>query len=91
MLAGLLLVRIRESRVAHPLPVLVGFDPRGKADDPLAALGFEWRLYKAPGSLGWTSPEGGDEDYTVHRLGLDVLPVRMAQPLYGPWAAPAAR
>jgi cyanophycinase len=69
----------------------LSFDPRGKPGDLLAALGFEWRLYKAPGSIGWSSPEGGDEDYTVHRLGLDVLPVRMAQPLYGPWAAPAAR
>ncbi|MEK8051906.1 cyanophycinase [Ideonella sp. DXS22W] len=69
----------------------LAFDPRGKADDPLAALGFEWRLYKAPGSIGWSSPEGGDEDYSVHRLGLDVLPVRMAQPLYGPWPAAPAR
>ncbi len=69
----------------------LSFDPRGAAGDALATLGFEWRLYKAPGSIGWTSPEGGDEDYTVHRLGLDVRPVRMAQPLYGPWPAPAAR
>lgn len=71
----------------------LSFDPRGAAGDALATLGFEWRLYKAPGSIGWTSPEGGDEDYSVHRLGLDVRPVRMAQPLYTPWLpvpAPAA-
>lgn len=69
----------------------LSFDPRAQGTDPLAALGFEWRLYKAPGSIGWTSPEGGDEDYTVHRLGLDVQPVRMAQPLYGPWSPAAPR
>lgn len=72
----------------------LSFDPRGGAGgatDARAALGFEWRLYKAPGSIGWTSPEGGDEDYSVHRLGLDVRPVRMAQPLYTPWAPLPAR
>jgi len=63
----------------------LAFDPRTKADDPLAALGFELRLYKAPGAKGWYSEAGGGEDYTVHRLGLDVLPQRMAQPLYQPW------
>ena len=70
----------------------LSFDPRARADDPLAALGFEWRVYKAPGTQGWTSDEGGGEDYTVHRMGLDVRPVRLAQPLYAPWgAAPAPR
>lgn len=63
----------------------LAFDPRTNADDPLAALGFELRLYKAPGAKGWYSEAGGGEDYTVHRLGLDVLPQRMAQPLYQPW------
>lgn len=65
----------------------LSFDPRARDDDPQAALGFEWRLYKAPGSVGWTSDEGGGEDYTVHRLALDVDPVRMARPLFAPWSA----
>lgn len=67
----------------------LAFDPRARADDPLGALGWELRLYKAPGSIGWYSEAAGGEDYTVHRLGLDLLPVRMAQPLYVPWPAPA--
>lgn len=67
----------------------LSFDPRGAAGDPLAALGFEWRLYKPPGAIGWYSEDGGGEDYTVHRLGLDVLPVRIAQPLTTPWAPKA--
>lgn len=65
----------------------LAFDPRARSDDPLGALGWELRLYKAPGSIGWYSEAAGGEDYTVHRLGLDLLPVRMAQPLYTPWPA----
>lgn len=62
----------------------IAFDPRG-GSGPLAALGFEFRLYKAAGSIGWYTDALGGEDYTVHRLGLDVAPIRMAQPMYGPW------
>lgn len=64
----------------------LAFDPRAKDDDPLAALGFEFRLYKVPGSIAWYSEASGGEDYTVHRLALDVLPVRVARPLVTPWA-----
>lgn len=64
------------------------FDPRGKADDPLVRLGWEVRLYKIPGtSVGWYSEVTGGENYTVHRIGFDVVPVRMAEPLYTPWSA----
>lgn len=68
----------------------LSFDPRGGDDPALGALGFEWRLYKPPGCRGWTSDEGGGEDYTIHRMGLDVRPVRMAQPLHRPWATAGA-
>lgn len=64
----------------------LAFDPRPAAGDPLAALGFEFRLYKTPASRGWYSETSGGEDYTVHRLGLDVAPIRVATPLYAPWS-----
>lgn len=64
----------------------LAFDPRPLAGDGLAALGFEFRLYKTPDALGWYSETSGGEDYTVHRLGLDIAPVRLALPLYQPWS-----
>lgn len=64
----------------------LAFDPRPRAGDALAALGFEFRLYRGPGSHGWYSDAHGGEDYTVQDLRLDVRPVRMAQPMYTPWA-----
>lgn len=63
----------------------LAFDPRRRGEGDLAELGWELRIYKAPGAVGWFSDALGPDDYTVHRLGLDVLPVRMAQPLYIPW------
>jgi len=63
----------------------LAFDPRSRADDPLGALGFEFRLYKGEGSSGWYSDAFGGEDYTVQRLWLDVAPVRIAQPVFRPW------
>ncbi len=50
-------------------------------------LGFEFRLYKAPDSLGWFSAAAGGEDYSVAHLRLDVQPVRMAPTLYSPWSS----
>ena len=64
----------------------IAFHPRPAAGDPLAALGFEFVLRKGPGSLGWTTEAGGGEDYSVRDLRLQVRPIRMAQPMYGPWA-----
>ncbi len=48
-------------------------------------LGFEFRLYVLPETLGYYTGAMGGEDYTVMRVGLDVLPVRMQVPLYQPW------
>jgi len=64
------------------------FDPRPAPADPQGALGFAVRLYKGPGSIGWYSETSGGEDYTVHRLRLDLRPMRVAQPLMTPWTAP---
>ena len=63
----------------------LSFEAAPKAGDNLADLGFLFRLYKGPGSIGWSTDELGPEDYTVVNLYLDVTPVRMPLPLFGPW------
>ncbi|MEY2687753.1 MAG: hypothetical protein RL375_1951 [Pseudomonadota bacterium] len=65
----------------------LAFDPRAPAGEVHADLGFVFRLSKAADSHGWYSEAGGGEHYTVHRLVLDVRPVRLAQPLMQPWTA----
>jgi cyanophycinase len=54
------------------------------AGDAAPEIGFEFRLYKGPGLVGWYSGALGGDDYTVLKVRLDVLPVRMAQPLFTP-------
>ncbi len=49
-----------------------------------SGIGFEFRLYKANGTHGYFSTASGGENYTVIRMGLDVKPVRLANPLYSP-------
>lgn len=53
-----------------------------KPGDRVPDLGFEFRLYRAPGLMGWRD----GEDYTVLGARLDVIPVRVAKPLYTPLA-----
>lgn len=55
--------------------------------DLLPDLGFEFRLYKGPGLVGWFSGALGGEDYTVLKARLDIIPVRMASPLFTPLVA----
>lgn len=50
--------------------------------------GFEFRLYKGPGTRGWFTGAFGGEDYTVVNVHLDVRPVRVNSPLYVPIVAP---
>lgn len=64
----------------------IAFHPRPAAGDALGALGFEFILKKGPGSIGWATDAGGGEDYSVRDLRLQVRPIRMAQPMYTPWA-----
>ena len=47
-------------------------------------IGFEFRLYKTKDTRGYFSSARGNEDYSIIRMGLDVVPVRMASPLYAP-------
>lgn len=63
----------------------LAFDPKAPAGDPLADLGFSFRLYKGKDSMGWYSDELGGEEYSVANLYLDIAPVRMARPLTTPW------
>jgi len=60
-------------------------DAGPRQGDPLAALGFEFRLYKGDGTIAWFTDVSGADAYTIKDVYLDVTPVRMAQPLYTPW------
>lgn len=68
----------------------LAFDVLPRANDPLAELGFLFRLYKGTDSLGWSTEEFGGEQFTVVNLYLDISPVRLPMPLYGGWAPPRA-
>lgn len=59
----------------------LAFDPAEGNANP--RLGFEFRLSRTPRSMAWSDPDGGP--VTVSGVRLDVLPVRMADPLYRPW------
>lgn len=62
-----------------------------KPGDPMPDVGFEFRLYRGPGLVGWCSAAPGSEDYTVLGARLDVVPVRVANPLFTPLVAEPAR
>lgn len=68
----------------------VAFSGRRRDDDARPDLGFEFRLYKGEGSLGWSTGAFGGEDYTVLKIRLDVQPVQIRRPFYTPLEAPAA-
>jgi cyanophycinase len=44
---------------------------------------FAWRLHRGPGTQGWVGADGG---LGVADARLDLRPVRLAQPLFTPWA-----
>jgi len=67
----------------------LAFDVLPRANDPLAELGFLFRLYKGSDSLGWSTEEFGGEQFTVTNLYLDITPVRLPMPLYGGWGGPS--
>ncbi|MFN3860688.1 MAG: cyanophycinase [Roseateles sp.] len=54
--------------------------PQPQAGSTARELGFEFRLYKGPGLVGWFSGAFGGEDYTVLNVRLDVTPVQLANP-----------
>lgn len=69
-----------------PSPEVRGLAYRAnpKAGEAQADIGFEFRLRRAPGFLGWRSVMRGGQDCTVIGACLDVLPVRVADPLFTP-------
>lgn len=66
----------------------LSFDVLPKAGDPLAELGFLFRVYKAADSVGWSTDAFGGEQFTVINLRLDITPVRLPRPLFGDWKQP---
>lgn len=70
-----------ELRALPPPPVNRRVKPEPKTEE----MGFEFRLYVLPETIGYYTGALGGEDYTVLRVGLDVLPVRMNAPQYEAW------
>jgi cyanophycinase len=64
----------------------LAFDPSPDAAEP-RDLGFEFRFSRRADTLGWYDPEASADAYTLANLRLDVVPVRVAQPLFVPWRA----
>ena len=65
----------------------LAFDARPDASLP-RDLGFEFRFYRGPDTEGWYAGVHGDDAYTIANVRLDVVPVKVAQPLYKPLQNP---
>jgi cyanophycinase len=72
-----------------PAPEVRGLAYRAnpRPGDPAPELGFEFQLKRGPGLVGWRGASFGGDDYTVLGVRLDVVPVRVANPLFTPLAA----
>ena len=62
----------------------LAFDARPDAPAP-QQLGFEFRFHRGPDTTGWFTAASGEEAYTIANIRLDVMPVKVAQPLYRAW------
>lgn len=65
----------------------LAFDASPDAPAP-RDLGFEFRFSRRADTLGWYDPVASADAYTLANVRLDVVPVRVAQPLFGPWHRP---
>jgi len=67
-------------------PEVLGLAYRAKPlpHDHSPDIGFEFRLYRGPGLVGWRDTAAGSDGCTVLGARLDVIPVRVAIPLYTP-------
>jgi cyanophycinase len=54
-------------------------------------IGFEFRLFKTADTRGYFTSAAGGEDYSIIRIGLDVTPIKFADPLYQPLTTKAAK
>lgn len=61
----------------------LAYDARPDASVP-RELGFEFRFRRGPGTAGWYAETAGDDAYTIAEVVLDVVPVKVSQPLYTP-------
>ncbi len=52
--------------------------------EPMGDIGFEFQLRRSPELVGWRTSARGCEDHTVLGAWLDVVPVRVAHPLFTP-------
>jgi cyanophycinase len=62
----------------------LAFDASPDAPAP-RDLGFEFRFSRRDDTLGWYDPVASADAYTLANVRLDVVPVRVAQPLFKPW------
>ncbi len=69
----------------------LAYRANAQPDELLPDIGFEFRLHRAPGLAGWRDAGNGSDGYTVLGARLDVVPVRMANPLFTPLAAEPRR
>ncbi len=63
----------------------LAFNARPTVDDERPDLGFEFTLIRDERTEGWFTGSFGGEDYTILDMRLDIRPVKVRTPLYGPW------
>ncbi len=79
------MIRIVDGRATESRGL--AFDASANASAP-RDLGFEFRFSRRSDTLGWYDPVASADAYTLANIRLDVVPVRVAQPLFGPWPQP---
>jgi cyanophycinase len=80
-------------RIVHGEPTEargLAFDASPGARAP-RDLGFEFRFSRRHDTLGWYDPQASADAYTLANVRLDVVPVRVAQPLFVPWRTEEGR
>ena len=76
------MIRIVDGRATESRGLAFDAGPNARAPRD---LGFEFRFSRRSDTLGWYDPVASADAYTLANIRLDVLPVRVAQPLFGPW------
>ncbi len=76
------MVRIVDGRLTESRGL--AFDADATATAP-RDLGFEFRFSRRADTLGWYDPVASEDAYTLANIRLDVVPVRVTQPLFEPW------